>query len=90
MIVTEEVKAEAKAMQQRGISLEDIMQHLRNQGISLLGTVAVVHKLLPVSSLADAKKTVLDSVAWGDHKDSFFAFQDMFWDAMKETDEDKE
>jgi hypothetical protein len=90
MIVTEEIKAEAKAMHQHGVSLEAIMQYLHNQGVSLLGTVAVVHKLLPVPSLANAKEVVFNSAAWGDHRESFYEFQEMFWDAMKDTDEGKE
>jgi hypothetical protein len=90
MVVTEEIKVEAKAMQQRGTSLADIMQHLRNQGVSLLGTIAVVHRLLPVRSLADAKELVLNSVAWVDHKESFYEFQNMFWDALEEGNEGKD
>jgi hypothetical protein len=71
MIVTEEVKAEAKAMHQSGASLENVMQHLHDQGVSLIGTIVVVHKLLPKPLLADAKDAVLNSTAWSDYKESF-------------------
>jgi len=90
MIVTKEVKAEAKAMHQNGASLEDIMQHLHDQGITLLGTIAVVHSLLPKPSLTDARKTVLNSTAWSNYKESFYEFQDIFWNAMNKTDDETE
>jgi hypothetical protein len=66
-----------------GASVEEVLAHLRERGLSPLQSVAV---LCAISGMTprEADKTVVLSEAWADRRDATLQLRDAFWAAVTE------
>jgi hypothetical protein len=73
----------------RGGSIEDVLRHLRDDGVSPVASMKVLRDLIGIS-VTDAKDIVLSSDAWADKKPEFDQSAEILADFLKETDSNKD